>query len=44
MPISVKLGTNHPWVKRIKNYLKEGPSSFPREAKMVLDHLKSLVW
>jgi hypothetical protein len=43
MPISMKLGTNHPLVKRIKHCLKERPSSFPRgdnhiEAKMGLDH------
>jgi hypothetical protein len=29
-PISLKLGTNHPLVKRIKNCSKEGPVSFPR--------------
>jgi hypothetical protein len=29
-PISIKFGTNYPWVKRIKNCSKEGPGSFPR--------------
>jgi hypothetical protein len=29
-PISIKFGTNHPWVKRIKDCSKEGPGSFPR--------------
>jgi hypothetical protein len=29
-PISVKLGTNHPWVKRIKYSPIEGPGSLPR--------------
>jgi hypothetical protein len=26
----MKLDTNHPWVKRIKNCSKEGPASFQR--------------
>jgi hypothetical protein len=44
MPISMKLGTNHPWVKRIKNCPKEGPGSLRRvdnhiEAKMGFNHL-----
>jgi hypothetical protein len=44
MPISIKLGTNHPSVKRIKNVSKEGPGSFPRgdnhrNAKIGLDHI-----
>ena len=31
MPISTKLGTKHPWVKRIKGFfLNEGPCPFPR--------------
>jgi hypothetical protein len=29
-PISIKFGTNHPSVKRIKDCSKEGPGSFPR--------------
>jgi hypothetical protein len=29
-PISIKFGTNHPWVKRIKDCSKQGPGSFPR--------------
>jgi hypothetical protein len=29
-PISIKFGTNHPWVKRIKDCSKEWPGSFPR--------------
>jgi hypothetical protein len=29
-PISIKIGTKHPWVKRIRNYSNEGPGSFPR--------------
>jgi hypothetical protein len=28
--ISIKLNTNHPWVKRIKNCPNEGPGSRPR--------------
>jgi hypothetical protein len=41
----MKLGTNHPWVKRIKNCSKEGPGSFPSgdihiNAKIGRDHLK----
>jgi hypothetical protein len=44
-PISMKLGTNHPWVKRIKNCWKERPGSFPgkvnhRNANEGWDHLK----
>jgi hypothetical protein len=43
----MKLCTNHPWVKRIKNYSKEGPGSFPRgdnhiNAKIRWDHLNLL--
>jgi hypothetical protein len=43
-PISIKFGTNHPWVKRIKDCSKDGPGSFPRgdiqrNAKK-WDHLK----
>jgi hypothetical protein len=30
-PISIKFGTNYPWVKRIKDCSKDGPGSFPRE-------------
>jgi hypothetical protein len=29
-PISIKFGTNHPLVIRIKDYSKEGSGSFPR--------------
>jgi hypothetical protein len=44
-PISIKLGTNHPWVKRIKDCSKELPGSFPRvhnhrNAKIGWDHFK----
>jgi hypothetical protein len=43
-PISIKLGRNHPWVKRIRNCSK-GPGSFPRgynhrNAKTGWGHLK----
>jgi hypothetical protein len=42
----MKLVTNLPWAKRIKNCSKEGPGSFPRgdnqrNAKIGWDHLKS---
>jgi hypothetical protein len=45
-PISIKLGTNYPWVKRIKDCSKEGPGSFPRRdnhrnAKIGWDPFKS---
>jgi hypothetical protein len=44
-PISIKLGTNHPLVKGIKDCSKEGPGSIPRRdnhrnAKIGLDHFK----
>jgi hypothetical protein len=44
-PISIKFGTNHPWVKRIKDCSKEGSGSFPRRdnhrnAKIGWDHFK----
>jgi hypothetical protein len=44
-PISIKFGTNHPWVKRIQDCSKEEPGSFPREdnhrnAKIGWDHFK----
>jgi hypothetical protein len=44
-PISIKLGTNRPWVKGILNYSNKGPGPFQREdnhknAKMGWDHLK----
>jgi hypothetical protein len=44
-PISIKLGTNLPCVKRITNCSKEGPGSFPRgdnhgNAKIGWDHSK----
>jgi hypothetical protein len=29
-PISIKLGTNHPWVKEILNYTNKGPGPFQR--------------
>jgi hypothetical protein len=29
-PISTRLGTNHPWVKGIQAYTKEGDSLSPR--------------
>jgi hypothetical protein len=29
-PISIKLGTNHPWVKGILNCTNEGPGPFQR--------------
>jgi hypothetical protein len=44
-PISIKFGTNHPWMKRIKDCSKEGPGSFPRRdnhrnAEIGWDHFK----
>jgi hypothetical protein len=44
-PISIKLGTNHPCVKRIKDCSKERPDSFPRRdnhrnAKIGWDYFK----
>jgi hypothetical protein len=44
--ISIKLGTNHPWVKAILNCTNQGPGSLQRgddykNAKMGWDHLKS---
>jgi hypothetical protein len=38
-------GTNHPWVKRIKDCSKDGPGSFPRRdnlrnSKIGWDHFK----
>jgi hypothetical protein len=44
-PISIKFGTNHLWVKRIKDFSKEGPGSFPRRdnhrnTKIGWDHFK----
>jgi hypothetical protein len=44
-PISIKLGTNQPWVKRIENCSKEGPGSFlwgdnHINVKIEWDHLK----
>jgi hypothetical protein len=29
-PISIKLGTNHPWVKGIQNFTNEGPGPLQR--------------
>jgi hypothetical protein len=29
-PISIKLGTNHPWVNRIQNCTNQGPGPFQR--------------
>jgi hypothetical protein len=42
-PISIKFGTNYPWVNRIKDCSKEEPGSFPRRdnhrnAKIGWDH------
>jgi hypothetical protein len=44
-PISIKFGTNHPWVKKIKNCSKKGAGSFPRgdnhrNTKIGWDHFK----
>jgi hypothetical protein len=44
-PISIKLGTNHPWVKGIVNYSNKGPGPLQRRdnhknAKMGWVHLK----
>jgi hypothetical protein len=44
-PISIKLGTNHPWVKEILNYSNKGPGPLQRgdnhkNAKMGWGHLK----
>jgi hypothetical protein len=44
-PISIKFGTNYPWVKRSKNCSKEEPGSFPRgdnyrNAKIGWNHFK----
>jgi hypothetical protein len=46
-PISVKLGTNHPWVKGILNCSNKGPDPFQKgdnylNAKMGWGHLKIL--
>jgi hypothetical protein len=43
-PISIKLGTNHPWVKEILDYTNKGPGPLQREdnhknAKMGWGHL-----
>jgi hypothetical protein len=32
-PISIKLGSNHPWAKRMLNYSNKGPSPLQREDK-----------
>jgi hypothetical protein len=44
-PISIKLGTNHPWVKRIKDCSSKGQCPLQRgdnykNAKMGWGHLK----
>jgi hypothetical protein len=44
-PISIKLGINHPWVKRILDFSNKGPGPFQRgdhlkNAKMGWGHLK----
>jgi hypothetical protein len=44
-PISIKLGTSHPWVKGTQNCTKKGPDSQQRgdshkNAKMGWGHLK----
>jgi hypothetical protein len=43
MPISVKLGANHPWVKEIVNCANKRPGPLQREdnLKMGWAHLKS---
>jgi hypothetical protein len=46
-PISIKFGTNHPWVKRIQDCSIEGSGSFPsgdnhRNAKIGWNHFKIL--
>jgi hypothetical protein len=33
MPISIKLGTNHPWVKKILNYSNKGAGPLQRGDK-----------
>jgi hypothetical protein len=45
MPVSIKLGTNHLWVKRILIYSNKGPDPLQRgdnykNAKMRWGHLK----
>jgi hypothetical protein len=45
MPISIKIGVNHPWVKGILNCSNKGPGPFQRgdslkNAKMGWGHLK----
>jgi hypothetical protein len=32
-PISIKLGTNHPWVKEILDYTNKGPGPLQRKPK-----------
>jgi hypothetical protein len=44
-PISIKLGINHPWIKRILNCSNKGPGPLQRgdnhrNAKMGMVHLK----
>ena len=46
MPISIKLSTNHPWVKGIVKYSNKGPNPLQRgdnhkNVKMGWGHLKS---
>jgi hypothetical protein len=40
-PISIKLGTYHPWVKGIINCSNEGSGPLHKNAKMGWDHLKN---
>jgi hypothetical protein len=45
-PISIKLGTNHPWLKGIQNYTNKGPGPLQRgdnhkNATMGWGHLKT---
>jgi hypothetical protein len=46
-PISINLGTNHPWVKGILNYSNQGPGPIQRgdnhkTAKMGWGHFKNV--
>jgi hypothetical protein len=34
-PISIKLGTNHPYVKRIHNYTNQGPGPFEFKGEII---------
>jgi hypothetical protein len=39
-PISIKLGTNQPWVKEILNYTNKGPGPFQRGD----NHKNAKIW